>query len=238
MRKLSKFILIALLSFISISGCRVTSSNNIKVMYEDENKEDSVLLGIKHSINQVNNFSFIGYVSIDNIKYEVTGKAILKDNIADSIIFIQMNDIEIYLKDKHVYIGYMYNGTRIIIKDDLDIFLEELVLILNSKGVKCEAQGVKDVVYKKNINDLDFSKLDYLGKQEGKYIVGDYYWKLKLNDQYLPINVNYDNDKKEMAFDIYYSKTSITIPVGYDIFPLSVGQVKHFLNIDNLADLF
>lgn len=237
MKKIIRY-LVVLLCFISLSGCTTTSSNNIKVMYDGPNKEENVLLGVKNSVNQVNNFKFNGNILVDNTNYEIEGKAILKDNIASSIIFIKMNNIEIYLKDKHVYIGYMYGNTNIILKDDLDIFLEELALILNSKGIKCEIDKVRDFVYNKGISDLDFSKFNYLGKQEGKYIVGDSLFKLELNSKYLPSKFNFNKDKIKMNFDIDYSKTSINIPVGYDIFPLSIGQVKNLLRVDSLADLF
>ena len=59
-------------------------------MYDGPNKEENVLLGVKNSVNQVNNFKFNGNILVDNTNYEIEGKAILKDNIASSIIFIKM----------------------------------------------------------------------------------------------------------------------------------------------------
>ena len=94
------------------------------------------------------------------------------------------------------------------------------------------------VVYDPASTLIKMGKFNYLGKQEGKYIVGDSSFKFELNKEYLPSKINFNKNKTKIEFNIDYSKTSINIPIGYDIFPLSIGQVKNLLRVDSLADLF
>lgn len=222
-----------------VGGCGKTSENNdIKIVYKNSNKKEQILLGANNSTRQVNNFSFSGNIVSDDKNYTIEGKVIFKDSIAKSTIKINVDDIEIYLRDKKVYIGYMYNNTNIIVRDDLDVFLEELVLILNNKGAKCNLDQVKDIVYNKSISDIDFSKLEYFGKREGEYSVGDDNYKIELNTQYLPTKVEYIRKNTFVDIKFNYGEIGINIPLGYDIFPLSIGQVKSLLRISSLVELF
>lgn len=222
MRRTCTFFMLVSLLFVGCS--KSISKNNINIFYDCCLNED-ILLNFNESIRDINNFSF--YNS------DFRGKFIVKSRIADSIIQVEMNDIEISLKDKWVYIACVYNDTRIVIKDELDVFLKELTIILNQEGIECDYNEVREFIYS-DIAYFDLSKFKYKGKINSFHVVYKGLVSLYINDNCLIDRLKY----KENIIYFDYDKILIDIPLSYDVFPLSVGQVKNFLKIDNLSELF
>ena len=76
MKKIFSVVVITLVTLFA-GGCQKNSSNSISVVYEGSNKKEEIIEGIKNSIVQIKNASFVGSVVINEEKHSFLGKVIV-----------------------------------------------------------------------------------------------------------------------------------------------------------------
>lgn len=236
MKKIFSCLFIAVFILFA-GGCHTkNSSNNINVIYEEEN----VIFGVKNSVEQVKNFSFSGNLIIDNKRHDISGKVILGDSISVSAFELVFDDTVIYVVDEKVYISYVYNNSDIIIRDSLDVFVHEVCMVLSDKNINCKLDEINELINSGFYNSIDFTKLENINiekENNNHYLISNDNLVISLDDRYLPNRLDIEKENISLEMEFNYDDLTIKVPFKYDIFPFNIGQIKRLLDVDNLSDL-
>lgn len=225
----------------SVSGCgnnHIEVSNDYFGDFLEVYDTEDVVSNFKKYVQAIRGFNFEGKVRIKDKEYVVDGKIISRGTIDKSIVSINYGDNYLYINEGVVTIGYIHKGMEIVVKDTLDNFVEEVVETLESKGVNCNKDKIYDVIRNKTIQDLNFEELT-------KWIVIDegYSFRYKdllveLNDNYLPESLNFNYNDISFSVSLNYDNVVINEKNKFNFIVLSIKEIKEFLNIKNISDLF
>lgn len=239
MKKVFRIFLLFVTVFV-MAGCSnsINSSNFVNIDYVEVKDKKDVIYNLTHSLKNISGVSFSGIITIKGEKHEFDGKVISRGTIESSVININYKNNSFYIKDGNVYINYNHAGANIVIKDTLNNFVEETIVSLENKGVKCNKESIYDIVKNKTIDDINLSKLiNFVEISNGEYNFKYKNLNVSLNEYFLPENVSYENKDIIVSALLSYERVSISVPVGYNLFTLSIGDIKQLLKVENISDL-
>lgn len=239
MKKIFKNCLLLLSMFI-MAGCSksVESSNNIEVDYHEVNNNSDIIYNLKESLKQVKSFSFSLDILVNGKKHVIDGKIINRGTIENSVIRLDYLDNTLILNDKNIYISYKYNNYDVSIKDSLDNFIEETISSLEKKGIKCERDKIYSIIRDNTLSDVYLEWLsEFVVLSGDEYALNYENLNISLNEFYLPKEINLNNDHIVVIGNINYDTVSITIPSKYEMFSLSLKNVKSMLKVESISDL-
>lgn len=233
-------VLVLFVSLFMVGGCKQDLTKNVfNASYKEVNSNDDLIYNLKSSISELKAVSFSGVVTFDNKEYDFSGEIINSGTIENGTLHIKIKDIEIYLKNKKVYISYNYNNTNFIVKDSLDNFENEIVSFLESKGIKCNEDKINSILKDKTLMDINYENISKatISEENGNYVVEYKNLKSLLNSNYLPSEVVFENSTFRVDVDFSYDPISIKVPVGYDILTININGIKNILKLTNIIEI-
>ena len=157
MKKMIKIFLLVVGVF-AFNGCNskkvVTDVSSL--VYLDNSKEENIVYNLKMAADNIRSASFIATLILDGRQYDFDGEFIINDCLENSIMHINFNGSDLYLKKDNVYLSYRYNNTNVIIKDDVENLASEVVSILKGKGINVNEEKVYEIL--PLLNSIIFGK--------------------------------------------------------------------------------
>ncbi len=226
-------------SIFAIGGCNNKGQTNVSnVEYLAPTSKENIAHNLKVASKEIKSVSFNGGVSIDGKTYEFSGKVIVKDTIANSLLYIEFDNNHLYLKNGNIYLSYFYKNTNVVVKDSVDNYVKEICNILSSKGIVVSYEKIKDVINNKTLDDVDFNSIsERVSKISDGYEINYKNLNLNLDDTYLVRQLSFKKDNISLNINFDYSGVKINIPLGYEVFNVNILSVKNLLKVDNLSEL-
>lgn len=228
----SVFLLV--ICFFSFVGCsnksEVTSISSLN--YLDNSSKENIEHNLKIASNVIKGFSFDGVLKVDGKEYKFKGEVIANGTIEDSVVHLNYDENNVYLKNGNIYIGYLHNNINIVVKDSVDNFLEETEIFFKNKEV------IKEFIKSKMIQDINFEKLSNLVDiEESGYSIRYDGMITRLNEFYLPVSFEYSKNDILVNVNIKYENVSIKVPFAYELFNSSLEDIKDLLGIEDIKEL-
>lgn len=241
MKKVFRIFLLFFVVF-AVSGC---NGNYIEVTNEeivDFSKVESVndvIINFEKAVQSVRGFNFEGKVNVNSKEYVFSGTIIFRETLEKSVISINYGDNYLYMDKGFVTIRYNHKGNKVVVKDTIENFVEEIVNSLENKGIKCNKEKIYDIIKNKSIEDISFGDLTKWAVIDDN---SEYFFKYKellvsLNEKYLPSELSVDYKDMAVKFVINYDDVMINKNKEFNLFTLSIKDVKRLLEIENISDL-
>ena len=233
-------IFILLVSLVSLGGCSTDKSHtNISSLeYLEGTTKENIEYNLRLVSKKIKNISFNGVLTIENKPYEFEGNITIKNTIEDSLLHVKFRNNNLYLSNGKIYLSYFYKDTNVIVKDDIEKYVEEINEILLSKGKSFNENTIINFIKTKTVNDIDFKKIsEKMNKTEDGFEINSNNIKIEFNNKYLVENLSVDKSNVSLDISFEYEDAKIKVPLRYDLINVSIETIKKLLRVDNIGEL-
>ena len=233
-------VLVLMICLLAVGGCNVNRAVTevSQLAYKEVKTNEDLAYNLNLVSNQIRSTKFMATLIVEDKKYDFSGEIIAKNTIANSIIHINYKNNNLYLKNGIVYLSYYYKNTNVIVKDNLDNFVNEAIALLQSRGIKCNKNKIDDIIKNKSLSDIDFTKISNKLENINEGYKLDYKGTSTIfSKDYLPVNFIVNKKNISLNMSLNYGTVSIKIPFGYNLLTLSIQDIKDLLEIDNISYL-
>ena len=241
-QKMKKIISIFLLvigvfSFVGCSDKEVITDVS-SLSYLDSSSKENIAYNLELVSNEVKSIKFDGVLKIKENEYKFSGEAIVKGSIEDSLVHINYGKNNLYLKKGNIYLSYFYRNTNVIIKDDIDNFIKEVVVLLENKNINCDENKISKVIKEKELKDINYKTIsEYITNEENGLSINYKDSITKLNNYYLPTAFYFSKNDMSVSVNFNYERVSVKVPFGYDLLNSSLDDIKDLLRVNNISEL-
>lgn len=238
MKKIIRVFLL-LVSVVSISGCKgkdkvFTDLSSLE--YLEDTSQENIAHNLNLAVSSIKGVSFVGNIKVNDKSYGFIGELILNDSLKNSEMHIKYDEGDLYVKNNKVYLNYKYKNTNFILKDDVDKFVDEIIEVLEYKGIGCNESKI-DKILNSNVSTLinfdDSSKL--VEKIDNGYVINEKNNKIILDEKYLPISYMYTSKDVVGEITFQYNSVSVDVPLGYKLLNFNLDDAKNILGVENFS---
>ena len=239
MKKISRIFLL-MLGVFAFSGCSVKEvvTDTSSLNYLNSDTKENIAYNLNLAMRELKSTRFSGNLRVKEDEYYFTGEIIVRETIEDSLIHINYKNNDLYLKNENLYVKVSYKDMNIVVKDRLDVFVNEVVELLSKKGVESNKEKINEVIKEKRIEDIDYDRISKFIEEKEKGFEIEYKDCItKFNKSYLPTSFCLVKDDISLNIDFNYEKVSIIVPFEYDLLNFNIEEIKDFLEISTISEL-
>lgn len=238
MKKVFRFFLLVL-GMVMIGGCSKVAVTDLSgITYLEETSVENIAVNLANTVKRIKGTSFKGTLKIDDKLYEFNGEIIVNSTIEESLIHIKYKDNNLYIKDGNVYISYYYNNTNVIVKDELEVFIDEGIIALKSKGIAVDKEDIEKIIKDKTIEDINYNFISgKMEKVDSNFVLKYEENKMIIDNNYLVKELFLVKDNVELSLEFEYGKVDIDMPLGYDLFTINLEEIKELMRVNSMVEL-
>lgn len=239
MKKISRIFLLILGVFV-FSGCCVKEvvTDTSSLTYLNSDTKENIAYNLNLAMRELKSTRFSGNLKVKEDEYYFTGEIIVGETIENSLIHINYKNNDLYLKKENLYVKVSYKDINVVVKDKLDIFVNEIVELLGKKGVESNKEKIIEIIKEKRVGDINYNEIsEFIEKKKNGFEIEYKNYVAEFNESYLPTSFYLIEDDVSLNIDFNYEKVSIEVPFEYDLLNFKLEEIKDFLEIGTVSEL-